>query len=132
MSKDTVVRIFYGSMVALVAGVIFGFLAVWGAFASGAFVMDGPDVVGIDTHGMAWLLVLVAGTACLVIVGGAIGGMVAWIGALLNTAQLADKTWFVLLLILGLLSFGLVGMIAYVIAGPDGTRRPSQLPTSAA
>ena len=31
--------------------------------------------------------------------------------------------WFVLLLVLGLFSFGLVAMIAYVIAGPDGTRR---------
>ena len=32
----------------------------------------------------------------------------------------------VLLLVLGLLSFGLVAMIAYVIAGPDGTK--PQLP----
>ena len=42
-------------------------------------------------------------------------------GALLNTAQLEDKTWFIVLLVLGLLSFGLVAMIAYVIGGPDGT-----------
>jgi len=45
---------------------------------------------------------------------------VSWIGALLNTIQLEDKTWFVLLLVLGLFSFGFVAMIAYVIAGPDG------------
>jgi hypothetical protein len=128
MSKPTVVRIFYGSVAAVVAGVILGFLAVWGAFVAGGFVMDGPDVVGIDTHGIAWLLVLVAGIACLTIVGGAIGGMVSWIGALLNTAQLEDKTWFVLLLVLGLFSFGLVAMIAYAIAGPDSTVRRTQLP----
>ena len=43
-----------------------------------------------------------------------------------SDAQLRkDKTWFVLLLVLGILSFGLVAMIAYVIAGPDGTRRPT-------
>jgi hypothetical protein len=48
---------------------------------------------------------------------------VAWIGALLNTAQLDDKTWFVVLLLLGLFSFGLLAMIAYVIAGPDGAVR---------
>ena len=35
--------------------------------------------------------------------------------------QLEDKTWFVLLLVLGLFSFGFVAMIAYVVAGPDGT-----------
>lgn len=57
--------------------------------------------------------------------GGFIGGMVSWIGALLNTSQLTDKTWFVILLVLGLLSFGLVAMIAYVIGGPDGTRSDS-------
>jgi uncharacterized membrane protein len=62
--------------------------------------------------------------AGLVIMGGLVGGLVSWIGALLNTAALADKTWFILLLVLGLLSFGLVAMIAYVIGGPDGTRQP--------
>ncbi|MGZ6256323.1 MAG: hypothetical protein ACXWMB_04840 [Candidatus Limnocylindria bacterium] len=41
---------------------------------------------------------------------------------LLNTAELADKTWFVILLVLGIFSFGLIAMIAYVIAGPDGHR----------
>jgi hypothetical protein len=46
---------------------------------------------------------------------------VSWIGALVNTAQLVDKTWFIVILVLGLFSFGLVAMIAYVIAGPDGT-----------
>ena len=61
--------------------------------------------------------------AALAIIAGVIGGLVSWIGALLNTAQLEDKTWFFMLLVLGLFSFGLVAMIAYVIAGPDGTRR---------
>ena len=54
------------------------------------------------------------------IVGGFIGGLVSWIGALLNTAALDDKTWFIVLLVLGLFSFGLIAMIAYVIGGPDG------------
>jgi len=51
---------------------------------------------------------------------------VAWIGALINTVAIDDKTWFVLLLVLGLLSFGLIAMIAYVIAGPDSTRPQPQ------
>jgi hypothetical protein len=53
---------------------------------------------------------------------------VAWIGALINTAQLPDKAWFVLLLVLGLLSFGFIAMVAYVIAGPDGAPAPRQIP----
>lgn len=58
--------------------------------------------------------------------GARVGGeevVVSWIGALLNSAQVEDKTWFIPLLVLGLLSFGLVAMIAYVITGPDGTQR---------
>lgn len=122
MSKPTVVRLFVGSVVAVLAGIILGFSAVLVALASESLVMEGPDVVGIESTGLAWALVVLAAIAVLAMVGGAIGGMVAWIGALLNTAQLEDKTWFVLLLVLGLFSFGLIAMIAYVIGGPDGLR----------
>jgi hypothetical protein len=68
-------------------------------------------------------LMILGGFAML---GGAIAGLVAWIGALINTAQLEDKAWFVLLLVLGLLSFGFIAMLAYVIAGPDSTQAPRQ------
>jgi hypothetical protein len=51
--------------------------------------------------------------------------LAAWIGALVNTYQVPDKTWFAVLLVGGLLgfAFGLVGfaaMVAYLVAGPDG------------
>ena len=49
--------------------------------------------------------------------------MVSSIGALLNTWQLEDKAWFASLLALGLVGFGVVAMIAYVVAGPDGTKQ---------
>jgi hypothetical protein len=52
--------------------------------------------------------------------GGATGQLVAWIGAVINTAQLQDKTWFLVLLLLGVLSFGFIAMVFYVLAGPDG------------
>ncbi len=58
--------------------------------------------------------------AALIVAGGMIAALAAWIGALLNTARLDDKTWFVLLLVLGLFSFGWVALVAYVIAGRDG------------
>jgi len=47
------------------------------------------------------------------------------------TAQLEDKTWFLVLLVLGLLSFGFFAMIAYVLAGPDGARREAAYPSVA-
>jgi H+/Cl- antiporter ClcA len=123
MTKSTVTRLFVGSLTSVVAGIVLGFIAVLVAFGSDSLVMRGPDVVGIEPTAIAWSMVGLAALAVLTIVGGAIGGLVSWIGALLNTAELEDKTWFVLLLLLGILSFGLVAMIAYVIAGPDGTKR---------
>ena len=51
---------------------------------------------------------------------GGIAAVTSWIGALVATSRLEDKTWFVLLLVLGLVSLGLPAMIAYAIAGPDG------------
>ena len=74
---------------------------------------------------MAWTIFGLALIAALAVIGGLIGGLVSWIGALLNTSRSEDKTWFSVLLVLGLVSFGLVAMIAYVIAGPDGTEQSS-------
>ena len=122
MTRTTVTRLFVGGIAALVAGLVLGFAAVWAAYAGGALVTDGPDVVGVNGSSFAWAMVGLVLVGLVAIVGGAIVGLVSWVGALLNTAQLEDKTWFVLLLVLGLLSFGFVATIAYVIAGPDGTR----------
>jgi hypothetical protein len=123
MSKPTVVKLFLGSVVAVIAGALLAFAAVWYGYANGVFVMSGPDVIGIEPNPFAWTMVGLALVAALAMLGGFIGGLVSWIGALLNTAQLDDKVWFILLLVLGLLSFGVVAMFAYVIAGPDGTQR---------
>jgi hypothetical protein len=121
MTKSTVTRLFVGSVIAVLAGAILAVAAALFAFANGAFEMSGPDVTGFRGTPFAWSMVGLAIIAVLAMTAGFIGGLVSWIGALLNTVQLEDKTWFVLLLVLGLLSFGLVAMIAYVIAAPDGT-----------
>jgi hypothetical protein len=122
VSKATVTRIFLSSVVAVVAGAVLAFAAVWIAFVNGAFVMSGPDVIGVTSTPLAWSIVGLGVVAVLAMMAGFIGGLVSWIGAL-NTAQLEDKTWFIVLLVLGVLSFGLVAMIAYVIAGPDGEKQ---------
>lgn len=122
MSKPTVVKLFIGSVAAAIAGVILAAAGAWYAFANDVFVMHGHDVVGVEPSAAGWALFGLFALSALAMIGGFIGGLVAWIGALLNTADLEDKTWFILLLVLGLFSFGLVAMIAYVIAGPDGTQ----------
>jgi hypothetical protein len=127
VTKATVTRLFIGSVIAVIAGLVLGFVAILAAAASGSFVMHGPDVVGFDPTPFALSMIGIAALALLTVIGGAIGGLVAWIGALINTSQLEDKAWFVVLLILGLFSFGFIAMIAYVIAGPDGTTHSSPI-----
>jgi hypothetical protein len=106
MSKPTITWLFVSAIVALAAGLVLVLAAVWAAVAS--------DLALTVT------LVIVGSLALLT---GAVTGVVAWIGALLNTARLEDKTWFVSLLVLGLFSAGLLAMTAYVLAGPDGTTK---------
>jgi len=127
LNKPLISKLFVGGIVAVIAGVFLAAFAFVAAVGAGAIVVGGspPSTVTITPFG--WSMILVGILAALAMVIGSLAGLVAWIGALINTAQLDDKTWFIVLLVLGLLSFGFVAMIAYVIAGPDGTevaRRP--------
>jgi hypothetical protein len=131
MSKAAVTRLFVGGLVAVVAGLVLVLAALWAAFAGGVFVIGGPDVVAVNGGSLAWAVLGLVIVGSVAILGGAIAALLSWIGALLNTAQLDDKTWFVVLLVLGLLSFGLVAMIAYVLVGPDGTRPDAERAESA-
>ena len=105
MSKRTITKLFLGSIVALGVGLALVGAAIWAAFAS--------DIVVTVT------LVLVGSLAML---AGAVAGVVSWIGALLNTAKLEDKTWFAALVVLSLFGLPVPAVLAYVIAGPDGTK----------
>ena len=120
MFKSTVTRLFLGGVVAMLAGGVVIFAAVSVAFASGLFVWEGTRVVDIQETGPAFGLIGITILGALTMVGGAIVGLISWIGALLNTWQVESKAWFVALLLLGIFSFGFFAMIAYVIAGPDG------------
>jgi H+/Cl- antiporter ClcA len=121
MSKRTVTRLFVGSLVALGAGAVLGVAALTAALASDAIDIGGSHLVDVHAGTGVWTamaLVVVGSLAALV---GSVGAVVSWLGALGNTWQLEDKTWFWSLVALGLLGVGLVAMIAYVAVGPDGT-----------
>lgn len=121
MSKATVTRLFIGGLIAAGAGAILAIAAVWLAIENGTFVMSGQDIVGLQGGPASWVLLGLGLVGGLAFTGGLLGGLVAWIGALLNTAQLESKAWFLGLLVLGIFNFGFFAMIAYLIAGPDGT-----------
>lgn len=121
MTKTTVTRLFIGSLIAFGAGATAAVLAIGIAIANDVFVMAGNDIVAIQGGSLGWALIVLAILGGLAAAGGVIAGFVAWIGAVLNTWQLESKAWFIALVLLGIFNFGFVAMIAYVIAGPDGT-----------
>ena len=126
MTKSTVTKTFVGSLVAMVAGLFVVAAGILLALTTGTFEMTGPDVTGFHLSASAPAALGLAFIGGIAIVGGAIGQFIAWIGAVVNTSRLEDKTWFVVLLVLGLLSFGFIAMLVYVLAGPDGTAAPNQ------
>lgn len=145
MAKTTIVRTWFGGLIALGAGLLLVGLSIVLMLAYAGTFTPAASGSGYDfvptLGGFFWL------TTAGIVLGGifaAVGGivqLVAWIGALLNTYQLPDKAWFAVLLVGGLLGFamgviGLATMVAYVLGGPDGMavrpleRRP--LPTTLA
>ena len=92
------------------------------ALAAPAFITGLGYVVSYPRIAIPVLLYLLA------MIGAVIGQFVAWIGALINTSQLQDKTWFVVLLVCGLLSFGFVAMVIYLVAGPPDPRPRAVMP----
>jgi hypothetical protein len=84
--------------------------------------MDGPDVVGVEPTAFGWSMIGVAAFTVLVMVLAALAQLIAWVAAVVDTAGLPDKTWFIVLLVTGLVGVGFVAMIAYAVAGPDHNR----------
>lgn len=120
MSKATVTRLFVGAGLAMIAGAVLAVASVWIAIANDVFVMNGSDIVGLRRSALGWASLGVGLVGILAIAGGLIAGLVAWIGALLNTWQLESKAWFIGLLLLGVFNLGFFAMVAYLLAGPDG------------
>ena len=129
MKKETITRTWWAGLAVLAGGLLVAALSVAGMLAFGGHFVPAPNGEGYDfvpnLDVFFWTavpLLVLGGIAAIV---GGIVQLVAWIGALINTNYLADKTWFIGLLLGGLAGFifapvGLAVMVAYVIAGPDG------------
>jgi hypothetical protein len=122
MPRSLIVKLFWGSLIGLGAGLVLMITSCALAISNNIFIMNGPDVVGIKSGARSWTLLGLMGFALLLLLFAAVTHFVAWIGAVLNTAYLPDKTWFVVLLVVGLLGFVFIATVAYVIAGPDGLK----------
>ena len=104
MTKSLVVNLFWGSLIGLVAGFVLIGVTFALAISNDIFIMSGPDVSGVKSGALSWTLLGLMGLAMLILLFAAVVHFVAWIGAVLNTAQLSNKTWFVALLVVGLLA----------------------------
>jgi hypothetical protein len=129
MNKPTITRIWLGGLLGLALGLLIGGLGLGLTLAYGGQYTPTPSGNGYDfvptINAFFWMTLGMMVAGFTVAAAGGVAQLAAWIGALVNTYQLADKTWFYVLLAGGLLglSIGLIGfaaMVAYLGAGPDG------------
>ena len=132
MTKRTITILWLiGVGVMIVGGLLALFSSLALASHIGAFTVN-YQYNNYVPDGTFWALVSFIILGGIAVLGGIVVQFVAWIGAVLNTNQLVDKTWFNVLLwcgiaaiVLSLLSglgalVGWVLMIVYLVSGPDG------------
>jgi hypothetical protein len=129
MRKSTITKTWIMGLIVFAGGLLVGGLGVGLMLAFGGQYTPAPSGNGYDfnptINGFFWMTVSLIVLGFAVAAAGGIVQLAAWIGALVNTYQIADKTWFAILLLSGLLGFafgllGFAGMVAYLVAGPDG------------
>jgi hypothetical protein len=118
MSKARISLLFKIAVAFVVAGAVSGAAVLIAALANGAIAFGGPHIVTINPGPIAEAIVGLSIASVLTGVGTCVA-IASWVGALVNTWRLEDKTWFVALLVLGLASLSWVAVIAYVLRGPD-------------
>jgi hypothetical protein len=129
-----------GIGVMIVGGLLALFTALGLASHMGALTAN-YEYTNYVPDGTFWALVSFIILGGIAVLGGIVVQIVAWIGAVINTNRLVDKTWYNILLwcgvaaiVLTLLTgpvgalFGWVLMIVYLVAGPDSiVRQPMML-----
>ncbi len=100
MSKSTSTYWYIGAWVATLIALAF-------AYTTGHSTAASTSVSALT--GIAWGVAMIAGLVMLV----------AWIGALIRLGQLHSWGWFAAVLILQLIALGIIGMVAYAVAGPS-------------
>ena len=102
MSKRTTTRGYIASWVIYVVAFAALYLTIHNSISQGS---SSPAPVAIVFYFVLFAL--------------AIAMLVFWIGALIRLGQMSSWGWFIAVLVLHLVGLGIVGMVAYAIAGPD-------------
>lgn len=141
MTKSAITKTWVGGLAVFAAGIV---VAIVGVFLMLAYGGTFTQVAGTnnydftpDMSGFFWTTIGVIVVGGLVALIGSVVQLAAWIGGLVNSYALPEKTWFTILLVGGVLSvafapIGFAAMVAYVIAAPDGEPyRQAKAPTGA-
>lgn len=139
MTKTAVTRTWLGGVIGLAAGLVIVGISVGLMLAYAGHFTAAPSGNGYDFvptyDGFFWTTIGFTVLGSVVAFAGGIVQLVAWVGAMVNTNRLVDKTWFTILLLGGLVGLifapiGFATMVAYVVGGPDGMAVPQGQPTS--
>jgi MFS family permease len=137
MSKSTVAKMWIGGLIVMIVGLVIGGVSLGLMFTYGGTYQ--PSLTGTGTefvpnlNGVFWATLSFTILGFTVAGAGVILQLVAWIGALVNSYRLVDKTWFVVLLVGGLIGFGFpiaawAVMIAYLLSKPVEPAAPTAGP----
>ena len=131
-TKSAVTRTWLWGLALIAAGVVVGGAGLALMFASASYEETAPGVYNmVSLPGLGWVWAAVGGIGVLALIAGGVVQFIAWIGAMVLSYRAQHMTWFLLLLILGLLGFELLMMLVYVLAGPDEARAPGAQPQPA-
>ena len=114
MSRKTSTRWYIGAWVVWVIAWVAALLTGHTTLYRYGFLVHGNSPIG--------------GAAVLVIAIATVVMLVVWIGALIRLGQLHSWGWFAAVFLLQVVYLGIVGMVAYAVAGPEGDlvmRRPT-------
>ncbi len=130
MEKHTITKIWLVGLLIILAGGVVSAVSVGFWLAHVVNVTAGHRLFVPDNF--FWTTMTIIGLGGIIGVGGLTVQLVAWIGAVLNSHRLADKSWFKVIIWVGIVGivtspiFGLGGLIwwgvtvAYLIGGSDG------------
>jgi len=141
VTKSSITRAWIGGLAAFAAGILVSIVGVFLMLGyAGTFTqIAGTSDYNFDPNlnGFFWVTIALIVAGGFIAVVGGVAQFVAWIGGLINSYALPEKTWFAVLLVGGVVSLafapvGFAAMMAYVIAAPDGTPyRQSHTPAQA-
>jgi hypothetical protein len=128
MAKSTVTRMWIAGLIVIVVGLLVTgtstglMLADGGHFTAATNGNGSTFVPTLDSFFWTMVSLMIVGSSVATV--GGILQLAAWVGALVTTYQIPDKTWFVVLLVGGIIGLSVflvayAAMIAYFVAGPD-------------